>query len=91
MAKLHSSHFQGQELALGLSLSLGKNDFAGFIAPAIVQSNRTPEDKQAMEILAEAIMQDSQMMGRFCDRIYDLLRDDLKYQQERNYGCGRRY
>lgn len=61
---------------------------AGFVAPAIVQSNHTLEVKQMMAQVAVKLSHNSMAMAEFCDRIHQLLRDDIQTQQERS--CGRR-
>ena len=62
---------------------------AGFVAPAIVQSNHTLEVKQMMAQVAVRLAHNPTAMQQFCDRIHQLLRDDIQAQKERS--CGRRH
>lgn len=79
------------EQATFLSPSASVSNPAGFVAPAIVQSNHPPEVKRMMAKVAEKLANDPMAMRQFCDRIYQLLRDDIQTQQERSYGYGRRH
>lgn len=63
---------------------------ARFVAPAILQSNHPPEIKQMMAKVAVDLVNDPLAMEQFCDRVYQLLREDITMQQERAYGYGRR-
>ena len=62
----------------------------GFVAPAILQSDQSPEVKQEMAYIAEQLAKDPMAMRLFCDRIYQLLQNDLQSQQERAHSYGRR-
>ncbi len=39
--------------------------------------------------LLKRILRDPVLMEKLSDRVYQLLRDDLQQQRERNYGYGR--
>jgi len=41
--------------------------------------------------LLKRILRDPALMEKLSDRVYQLLRDDLQQQGERNYGYGRRF
>jgi hypothetical protein len=41
--------------------------------------------------LLKRILRDPILMEKLSDRVYELLRDDLQRQRERNYGYGRRF
>ncbi|MEL6880853.1 MAG: hypothetical protein AAFY33_04090 [Cyanobacteria bacterium J06643_4] len=62
----------------------------GFVAPAILQSNQPPEVKQEMAYIAKQLATDPMAMRLFCDRIYQLLKDDLQAQQKRAHSYGKR-
>lgn len=62
----------------------------GFVAPAILQSDHSPKVKAEMAEVAAKLARDPIAMQLFCDRVYKLLSNDLKAQQERTYGYGRR-
>ncbi|MEM6253175.1 MAG: hypothetical protein AAF821_09655 [Cyanobacteria bacterium P01_D01_bin.156] len=61
----------------------------GFVGPAILQSTHTLEVKRMMAKVAVQLANDPMAMEQFCDRIHQLLRDDLQAQQER--ASGRRH
>ncbi|MEO0535840.1 MAG: hypothetical protein AAF215_18450 [Cyanobacteria bacterium P01_A01_bin.123] len=61
---------------------------AGFVAPGVIQSDR---DLAAMTRLAAELIDDPIALGQFCDRVYELMRDDLQRQRERSQGYGRRF
>ncbi|MEO0459029.1 MAG: hypothetical protein AAF152_20945 [Cyanobacteria bacterium P01_A01_bin.114] len=63
----------------------------GFVAPAIVQSHHPPEVKQKMAKVAVKLVHDPIAMRRFCDRIYQLLCEDIQAQQDRAHGYGKRH
>ena len=48
------------------------------------------DQHQALAQLAKAILQDPVLLEQLCDRIYDLMQTDLRQQQERHRGYGRR-
>lgn len=41
--------------------------------------------------LLKRILRDPALMEKLSDRVYEMLRDDLQRQRERNYGSGRRF
>jgi hypothetical protein len=67
------------------------SDSVGLVEPAILQSNHSPAVKQKMAEVAEMLAHDPIAMRLFSDRIYQLLLDDIKAQQERTYGYGKRH
>ena len=79
----------GVEQATFLAPSGSVSNPAGFVAPAIVQSNHTLEVKQMMAQVAVKLAHNPMAMAEFCDRIYQLLCNDIQTQQER--ACGRRH
>jgi hypothetical protein len=63
----------------------------GTNAPVAVQmSDQAQTDLVAMGELAEEILHDPLAIQELCDRVYDLMVDDLRMQQTRNRGYGRR-
>ncbi|MBE9067008.1 hypothetical protein IQ260_10105 [Leptolyngbya cf. ectocarpi LEGE 11479] len=78
----------GAEQATFLPPTGSVSNPAGFVAPAIVQSNHTLEVKQMMAQVAVKLSHNPMAMEEFCDRIHQLLRDDIQTQQERS--CRRR-
>ena len=76
----------GAEQATFLPPSGMVSNPAGFVAPAIVQSNHMLEVKQMMAQVAVRLTQNPMEMQQFCDRIHQLLRDDIQAQQERAGG-----
>ena len=79
----------GAEQATFLAPSSSVSNPAGFVAPAIVQSNHTLAVKQMMAQVAVKLAHNPMAMAEFCDRIHQLLCDDIQTQQER--ACGRRH
>ena len=79
----------GSEQATFLPPSGSVSNPAGFVAPAITQSNHTLEVKQMMAKVAMKLAHNPMAMEEFCDRIHQLLRDDIQAQQER--ASGRRH
>lgn len=78
----------GAQQATFLPPSGSVSNPAGFVAPAITQSNHTLEVKRMMAQVAEKLANNPMAMAEFCDRIHQLLRDDIQAQQERsNGGC----
>lgn len=61
---------------------------AGFAAPGVIQSEH---DLMAMAQLAADLIDDPIALEQFCDRVYELMRDDLQRQRERSHGHGRRF
>lgn len=87
MAKLDLG--TGAEQATFLPPSGSVSNPAGYVGPAILQSNYTLEVKRKMAQVAAQLAHDPIAMEQFCDRIHQLLRDDLQAQQER--ASGRRH
>lgn len=86
MTQLNSN--DGAEQATFLPPARSVSNPAGFVAPAIIQSNHSLEVKQIMAQVAAKLSDSPMAMEEFCDRIHQLLRDDIQTQQERS--CGRR-
>jgi hypothetical protein len=63
---------------------------AGFVAPAILQSHHPLEVKQMMAKVAAKLAHDPEAMEQFCDRVYQLLCDDVRAQHERAHSYRRR-
>ena len=76
----------GAEQATFLPPSGSVSNPAGFMAPAILQSNHSLEVKQIMADVAMKLSQNQMAMEEFCDRIHQLLRDDIQLQHERSWG-----
>ncbi len=74
-----------------LPLSAAFSDSIGLVEPAILQSHHSPDVKQKMAEVAEMLAHDPMAMRLFSDRIYQLLHDDIKTQQERSFGYGKRH
>jgi hypothetical protein len=49
------------------------------------------EPQQEIAQLAQQILQDPLRTMQLCDRVYELLQEDLRIQQERSRGYGRRF
>ena len=62
----------------------------GFVAPAILQSEQPAAVKQMMARVAIRLAHDPMAMQQFCDRIYQLLCDDVRAQHERAHSYRRR-
>ncbi|MBE9079833.1 hypothetical protein IQ241_21475 [Romeria aff. gracilis LEGE 07310] len=82
---------KGAEQATFLPPSGSISNPAGFVAPAILQSQPPLAMKQMMAKVAEQLAHDPMAMRQFCDRIYQLLCDDIRAQQERAQRYGRRH
>jgi len=89
MAELNLSA-EGSQRATFLPPSGSVSNPAGFVAPAILQSEHPPVVKTQMAKVAAKLAQDPMAMRLFCDRIYQLLQDDLRLQQDRLYSYGKR-
>ncbi len=76
----------GAEQATFLPPSGVVSNPAGFVAPAIMQSNHTLEVKKMMAQMAMKLAHNPTAMQQFCDRIHQLLRDDIQARQERSWG-----
>ena len=76
----------GAEQATFLPPSGSVSNPAGFVGPAILQSNHSIEVKRKMAQVAAALAHNPMAMEQFCDRIHQLLRDDIQAQQERSSG-----
>ncbi|MEO1591042.1 MAG: hypothetical protein AAFU71_07090 [Cyanobacteria bacterium J06632_22] len=63
---------------------------AGFAAAAILQSRHSMTVKREMAAVAAQLVDDPAAMRLFCDRVYQLLHDDLRTHQERTHSYGRR-
>ena len=92
--QVNSSHIDpsaGDEQATFLPPHWPVANPLGFVAPAILQSNQPPAVKQKMAQVAATLVDDPMAMRQFCDRIYQLLKDDVRSQQERSYRYRRRH
>ena len=79
----------GAQQATFLPPSSSISNPAGFVAPAITQSNHSLEVKEILAQVAMKLAHNPMMMEEFCDRIHQLLRNDIQTQQER--ASGRRH
>ncbi len=63
---------------------------AGYAAPALMQRNVKTEDLAKISTAAGKVLQDPLLMRLLSDRVYQLLLEDLRRQQERSrhYGGG---
>jgi hypothetical protein len=62
---------------------------AGYAAPlSVLQSDRQKADQTRLSQVAAKVLQDPLLMMKLCDRVYQLMGEDLRYQRERsrNYG-----
>ncbi len=61
---------------------------AGFAAPPFIQLERQQVEQATLLTTASKVIQDPLLMRRLSDRVYELMLEDLRYQQERrrNYG-----
>jgi hypothetical protein len=64
---------------------------AGYAAPAAIQGSQAESDRATLALLAAKIRQDPLAMRKLSDRVFELLREDLQIERERNRGYGRRY
>lgn len=62
----------------------------GFVAPVILRSDQPAEVKQMMARVAAQVAHDPMVMQQFCDRVYQLLCDDVRAQYERAHSYRRR-
>ncbi|MEM9946774.1 MAG: hypothetical protein AAF810_12005 [Cyanobacteria bacterium P01_D01_bin.36] len=90
MAELNPSA-EGSQWATFLPPSSSIANPAGFVGPAILQSHYPPAVKAKMAKVAARLAKDPIAMRLFCDRIYQLLQDDLQLQQDRVHSYGRRH
>ncbi|WP_299485501.1 hypothetical protein [Acaryochloris sp. IP29b_bin.137] len=51
----------------------------------------SPPERQAVMQLASQVLQDPLAQSKLCDRIYELMQNDLQYQRERQQNYGGRY
>ncbi len=63
---------------------LGNNFSAcsSYLAPGILQQNY-PDDRRRMKELASKILRDPLLSRKLCDRIYQLMQEDIISKQER--------
>lgn len=54
---------------------------AGYTAPVIIQSNNKEKLAKMMPIVAK-ILKDPLLLNKLCDRIYELMQEDLRQQKE---------
>ena len=61
---------------------------AGYAAPALVQRDGKTEDMAKISKAASEVLHDPLLMRLLSDRVYELMLEDLRRQQERskNYG-----
>ncbi len=57
---------------------------AGFAAPPFVHLERQQVDQAALLPTASRAIQDPLLLRKLCDRVYELMLEDLRYQQERS-------
>jgi hypothetical protein len=87
----HQSMQQMGERETQLSPSTEFASPMGAGAPASVQmSAHSQADLLAMNNLAQELLHDPLAMRLLCDRVYDLMAQDLQIQQDRDRGYGRR-
>lgn len=53
----------------------------GYTAPAIIQSNNKQNLAKVMPFAAK-ILKDQLLLSKLCDRIYELMKEDLRQQKE---------
>jgi hypothetical protein len=81
------------QLAAAQSILVSKSQSpspVGYAAPASIQGSETQEDRAALTKLAAKILQDPLAMRKLSDRVFELLREELQIERERNRGYGRR-
>ncbi len=61
-----------------------------YAAPASIQGSEAQEDRAAITKLAAKILQDPLAMRKLSDHVFELLREELQIERERNRGYGRR-
>ena len=57
---------------------------AGFAAPPSIQCDSQQVDPTALEKTASQVLQDPLLLRKLCDRVYELMLEDLRYQGERS-------
>jgi len=80
----------GDEAATFLPPEYAAVDPIGFAAAAILQSQHSLAVKRELAAVAGQLVQNPLAMQLFCDRVYELLQDDLRLHRDRspNYGRG---
>lgn len=63
---------------------------AGFAAPAFIQAGSS-QSSGTSTVLANTVLNDPLLLGKVSDRVYELLIEDLRQQQERSCNYGGRY
>lgn len=86
--KIQPQDFKGQESSLTLSPIALSPSHAGFLGCSTAQ--RSSDEQQAIDQVLQEILQNPVLMERLCDRVFDLLESDFKYQRERSGGAGKR-
>jgi hypothetical protein len=61
---------------------------AGFAAPPSIHSARRQVEQSVLSNTAARVVQDPLLLRKLSDRVYELMLEDLRYQQQRsrNYG-----
>lgn len=88
LPKIQPQDFKGQESSLPLNPIARFPSHASFIGYS--RARRSPDEQQAIEQVLQEILQDPVLMERLCDRVFDLLESDFKYQRDRSEGTGKR-
>lgn len=60
----------------------------GYAAPAKVQGDRPTHQTFELAAFADKVLRDPLLMLQLTERVYDLLLNDLHYQQERSHNYG---
>ena len=84
-------HMAGAESATFQPPTGSGSNPAGFVGPAILQSHQPLAVKRMMAKVAARLAHDPMAMQQFCDRVYQLLWDDVRSQHERVHSYGKRY
>jgi hypothetical protein len=60
----------------------------GYSAPAKTQSDRPNHESSELANFADEVLRDPLLMVQLTERVYELLLNDLHYQQERSHNYG---
>jgi hypothetical protein len=64
---------------------------AGFTASAGILASETLAQNSALLQLAAEVLENPLLQQKLCDRVYELMQQDLRKQKERYHNYGRRF
>lgn len=80
-----------QAIAPFLPPSSGLTSPSGFAAPPLIQSNHPAREQAALLQTASKVLNDPLLLRQLSDLVYELLLEDLRYQQERSRNYNSRF